>query len=84
MVREKVSVRHEFVAERDIKSSYKTEHGRGDDAVASEDMYGLDEDNVKQMKDVFRELKMQRQPQQGAGNDKNEINQPILRKRTAL
>ena len=38
MVREKTSVRHEFISERDIRRSYKTEHGRGDEAVAAEKM----------------------------------------------
>ena len=85
MVRKKESVMFDIKLERDVKPSYVTVHGRGDDVVNIPSIYEMHTNpkRLGQNANVVRETELQRQPE--AGIDKKQIKMPVLRiKNTAL
>ena len=83
MSRKKESVRYDFKLERDVKVSWESEHGRGEDKVPLDELYEVESkpDRIKQMVDIVRDMDLGRTDPGGLGPDSKAVDMPSLRVR---
>ena len=81
MVRKKETVSFEIKLERDVKVSYETQHGRGDDKPNIPEIYEMHTNPKKlgQNINIVRETELQRQKVIEVDRNKRQVEMPVLR-----